>query len=432
MADTFEQGLQLGNALGGAFRNIQARRRLARGDVAGATAADPELVARRNAVAAQIEKNQDDNAERDALQQERAAKLRDTATANFLRRFSALYPETDPSGAPVDINQRYLQAREFMAQSLTPEQQAALFDNEAGADTVARRLAQPGGASTLLNATGPIEQKVAGNSVFTLRPDGTVDIQQAPQTALQDARTQFTQAQTEFIPEDTQSRIALRLAQAEAARREAATDSPVEGLSEGEKKRDRAFGDTLDAEQSAEKAALSDIAALDTIVAALRSNPSLSGLRAGALVSAADSGVPGVSNVAKVSGSDAVALRNAARGVIIKGLRNILGAQFTAKENEAFVSNVYDPGLPAANNAAALERFRDIVREQITLTRAKRAYFQQNGTLRGYVDPAPLSGEQLKVLLSAPSAPAAPAQSGPPPADASGVRDYTTLKRTPK
>jgi hypothetical protein len=101
-----------------------------------------------------------------------------------------------------------------------------------------------------------------------------------------------------------------------------------------------------------------------------------------------------------------------AERVIQEGLKAVLGAQFTQKEGEAFLSRSYDPKAPAADNA---RRLRAIVNQMRAAARdrdAMLAYIEGpgQGTLRGYKGAVPTINDFYSVIDEKPPETATGAQ----------------------
>ena len=80
----------------------------------------------------------------------------------------------------------------------------------------------------------------------------------------------------------------------------------------------------------------------------------------------------------------AAEVREAVEEVVQRNLRLVLGAQFTEKEGERLISRAYNPTLDEAENKKRVERLiksiRDAAQEKLNM----KSYFEKNGTLKGY------------------------------------------------
>jgi hypothetical protein len=70
--------------------------------------------------------------------------------------------------------------------------------------------------------------------------------------------------------------------------------------------------------------------------------------------------------------------------VVQRNLREILGAQFTQKEGDRLIARAYNPKLEEAENAKRLARLSTAIEEASKAKQAAAAYYQQNGTIRGF------------------------------------------------
>jgi hypothetical protein len=81
---------------------------------------------------------------------------------------------------------------------------------------------------------------------------------------------------------------------------------------------------------------------------------------------------------------EAAEVREAVEEVVQRNLRLVLGAQFTEKEGERLISRAYNPTLDEAENKKRVERLiksiQDAAQEKLNM----KSYFEKNGTLKGY------------------------------------------------
>ena len=143
-------------------------------------------------------------------------------------------------------------------------------------------------------------------------------------------------------------------------------------LTDGEKARDRKFGDQLvefnlpDINKGLEQ--------LTEASEALSKSNTLSG--------------PIVSLLPNFVGDrlnpESTEVREAVEEVVQRNLRLVLGAQFTEKEGERLISRAYNPRLDEAENKKRVERLiksiKDAAQEKLNM----KSYFEKNGTLKGY------------------------------------------------
>ncbi len=113
---------------------------------------------------------------------------------------------------------------------------------------------------------------------------------------------------------------------------------------------------------------------------------------------------------------DAVNTREKVEEVVQRNLRVILGAQFTNEEGKRLIARAYNPKLPEDVNA---QRLTNLIRAMDNGMKAKQAaaqYYEQNGTLRGYRGPAPLTAADIDAAIESAGATASS------PAGSSGFR----------
>lgn len=86
----------------------------------------------------------------------------------------------------------------------------------------------------------------------------------------------------------------------------------------------------------------------------------------------------------KFTNPEAVNTRQLLEEVVQRGLRPILGAQFTENEGERLIKRMYDPGLPEKDNLMRVQRLA----AQMEIAYANKVdamrYFDQKGTLMGW------------------------------------------------
>lgn len=84
------------------------------------------------------------------------------------------------------------------------------------------------------------------------------------------------------------------------------------------------------------------------------------------------------------------------------GLKAVLGAAFTKDEGERILKTSYDKTLPETENIKKVNAIIKELEERVANQESKRAYFEQNGTLRGwrapyyYPEPKPSTNTQTK------------------------------------
>jgi hypothetical protein len=101
----------------------------------------------------------------------------------------------------------------------------------------------------------------------------------------------------------------------------------------------------------------------------------------------------------------AAEVREAVEEVVQRNLRLVLGSQFTEKEGERLISRAYNPTLDEAENKKRVERLiksiKDAAQEKLNM----KSYFEKNGTLKGYDSKSP-SIESIEQSAFRESAPA--------------------------
>ena len=70
--------------------------------------------------------------------------------------------------------------------------------------------------------------------------------------------------------------------------------------------------------------------------------------------------------------------------IVQRGLRPILGAQFTEKEGENLINRAFDPGLSAGANAYRLGMLEKTMAAALESKQAAVKYYEENGTLAGF------------------------------------------------
>ena len=88
-----------------------------------------------------------------------------------------------------------------------------------------------------------------------------------------------------------------------------------------------------------------------------------------------------------ISFPKAVDLEDQISGVVFKGLRNALGAQFTEKEGQRFVAAVFNVLLPEEQNQVRLGRLLAKTEATFLQREEQSQYFKEKGTLKGYEAP---------------------------------------------
>lgn len=79
-----------------------------------------------------------------------------------------------------------------------------------------------------------------------------------------------------------------------------------------------------------------------------------------------------------------LALKGNIADVVQRGLRPILGAQFTEKEGENLIKRAFDPNLPSGENAYRLDYLDKKMRLALQAKQDAVKYYEKNGTLAGF------------------------------------------------
>lgn len=81
---------------------------------------------------------------------------------------------------------------------------------------------------------------------------------------------------------------------------------------------------------------------------------------------------------------EAKAVKERVEEVVQRNLREILGAQFTEKEGERLIARAYNQNLPEEENLRRLDALIKQIQGAYQAKADAAAYFEQNGTLRGW------------------------------------------------
>ena len=118
----------------------------------------------------------------------------------------------------------------------------------------------------------------------------------------------------------------------------------------------------------------SQIDALSTVRDRLFKDNKLSGRRYAAIPE----------NLLPVVAPDVVEARDMVLLTVQRGLKAILGAQFTEEEGKMFMRRAYDVRLPTATNARKVDRILRQLEVMAEATADSARYFEKHGTLTGY------------------------------------------------
>lgn len=89
-----------------------------------------------------------------------------------------------------------------------------------------------------------------------------------------------------------------------------------------------------------------------------------------------------------IANPDASEVQEAVEEVVQRNLRLVLGAQFTAQEGERLISRAFNPRLDQKENKKRVDRLIKSINDAMQLKLEQRNYFQRNGTLKGFRNPA--------------------------------------------
>lgn len=119
----------------------------------------------------------------------------------------------------------------------------------------------------------------------------------------------------------------------------------------------------------------------------------------------------------------AVDTRERVEEVVQRNLRVILGAQFTNEEGKRLVARAYNPSLDEATNAQRLGNLFNSMNEALNAKRAAAAYYEKNGTLRGYKGSRAFSIADFEKSIDGPQA-----TQGQPQPSADGWTEFNGVK----
>lgn len=174
--------------------------------------------------------------------------------------------------------------------------------------------------------------------------------------------------------ESDKSENALRYAQADKLKREAAGMGVggAGGKAEGVKALDRDFAkDYNEWTSGGSKIAQTEIQKLRGIA---------NDLKGGAVTTGGLTGVfPD-----RMTSDSVLKARADVQSTVMNSLRAILGAQFTEKEGERIIKNTWNEGDSTENNLARVNRLVGDLESKANAKSAKARYFEKNGTLHGF------------------------------------------------
>jgi len=104
--------------------------------------------------------------------------------------------------------------------------------------------------------------------------------------------------------------------------------------------------------------------------------------------------------VRNITNPQAINVQEQIEEVVQRNLRVILGAQFTEDEGKRLIARAFNPNLDDATNAARLERLLASMERGLQAKQAAAAYYESNGTLRGYKGSDLLTIEDLEKAVA--------------------------------
>ena len=170
-------------------------------------------------------------------------------------------------------------------------------------------------------------------------------------------------------------------------------------LKPGEKARDTAFAKEFVTWEGGGRAdAQKNLVQLEEQISRLAGGENVTGTVVGRL--------PGP--VAELFTPSAVDVREQVEEVVQRNLRAVLGAQFTEREGERLISRAFNPRLDEATNVRRLQRLAASMRQAGEAKDAMAAYFNENGTLKGYTGPKLMTVGDIEASIEAIGAPSRP------------------------
>lgn len=137
--------------------------------------------------------------------------------------------------------------------------------------------------------------------------------------------------------------------------------------------------------------------------------------------------------VTSFTNPEAINMRDRVEEVVQRNLRVILGAQFTNEEGKRLIARAYNPALSEEQNAQRLGALVAAMDQALQAKKAAAAFFEQNGTLKGFRGKTDFSFSDFENAIESPAGsgsgtPSAP--SGAPSttmASPKSAEDYAAL-----
>lgn len=168
-----------------------------------------------------------------------------------------------------------------------------------------------------------------------------------------------------------------------------------------------------------------NLAAIKSVQSALtdKKGPNLTGPIIGRLPDA----------VTSFTNPEAINMRDRVEEVVQRNLRVILGAQFTNEEGKRLIARAYNPALSEEQNAQRLGALASAMEQALQAKKAAAAYFEQNGSLKGFKGKTDFSFSDFENAIESPAGSVsgtASAPSGAPSttmASPKSAEDYAAL-----
>lgn len=135
--------------------------------------------------------------------------------------------------------------------------------------------------------------------------------------------------------------------------------------------------------------AMTNLASVGNVLAQLENGEQLSG----ELINVA----PNI--VQAILAPNSVAARETIEGVVQQNLRDVLGGQFAQQEAQQLLSRAWNPLLEPEENARRMRRLYNQMEIAASQRDAMNAYFNENGTLRGYTGSQPTMQDFYSALI---------------------------------
>lgn len=370
-------GDALGKAALGFFQG-QARKKKTEEAIQGLTSlfpdAPPELI---KAMAKNPEVMEAKQRQEQLSQQMEIAKMRDATQravsgANNTQKVAQMEAEQKLRDEETEINNEFLRtlSGDVLTDQYTPEatEKIERFNSKVGSNDPRRRT-QVNDPQAFMDRINSDPNNFISKPVLEMK--GTEFLEQFkgdPQVYGRALKFEMARQASQPKPLSPSDQLAREKFEYEKSKD---SNKPIP-LTDGEKARDRKFGDQLvefnlpDINKGLEQ--------LTEASEALSKSNTLSG--------------PIVSLLPNFVGDrlnpKATEVREAVEEVVQRNLRLVLGAQFTEKEGERLISRAYNPRLDEAENKKRVERLiksiKDAAQEKINM----KSYFEKNGTLKGY------------------------------------------------